>query len=470
MGASFYVIATSLISLVGDYLFEQRIRTDRVSVETLAAEAAPLWIAARTEELQMLIDEAGGQLGGRLMLIDRDGKVQVDNFSQLIGSRMQLSEVVSVLKGEKEGSYGVHQLDGSGQPVNGGLFAFLRPQDESHTWVGYLATPLMDGTELCGVMLFSSPVQEMIQSLYAVQDRMILYFLVVAAAALLVSLVFSQVITRPIAALTRVIQKMGKGDLSVRVPVRGSGELRRLSETFNTMSEKLEMLDQSRNQFVSNASHELKTPLATMKIMLESIIYQPEMEEALRTEFLTDINNEIDRLNTVISDLLTLVKMDTQGMRLNRQNMDLAHLLKDVVHKLEPIAEKKEQTLTLKVSGDCPMYADESKLTQVAYNIIENAIKYTQPGGQVKVTMEKVGRNVTVSVKDNGPGIPQKDQAHIFDRFYRVDKARSRETGGTGLGLSIVHQIVMLHGGEITVESQEGKGSLFRVELPVHQG
>ena len=194
------------------------------------------------------------------------------------------------------------------------------------------------------------------------------------------------------------------------------------------------------------------------------------MEEALRTEFLTDINNEIDRLNTVISDLLTLVKMDTQGMRLNRQNMDLAHLLKDVVHKLEPIAEKKEQTLTLKVSGDCPMYADESKLTQVAYNIIENAIKYTQPGGQVKVTMEKVGRNVTVSVKDNGPGIPQKDQAHIFDRFYRVDKARSRETGGTGLGLSIVHQIVMLHGGEITVESQEGKGSLFRVELPVHQG
>ncbi|MBQ2701007.1 MAG: GHKL domain-containing protein, partial [Clostridia bacterium] len=140
------------------------------------------------------------------------------------------------------------------------------------------------------------------------------------------------------------------------------------------------------------------------------------------------------------------------------------------VHKLEPIAEKKEQLLTFKSSGSCPMYADASKLTQVAYNIIDNAIKYTQPGGRVRVSMEKIGRNVTIMVKDNGPGIPQKDQAHIFDRFYRVDKARSRETGGTGLGLSIVHQIVMLHGGEITVESQEGKGSLFRVELPVHQG
>ncbi|MBQ8537782.1 MAG: HAMP domain-containing protein [Clostridia bacterium] len=470
VGASFYVIATSLISLVGDYLFEQRIRTDRGSVEALATELAPLWEAARTEELQTLLDEAGGQLGGRLMLIDRDGKVQVDTFSQLIGSRMQLNEVTSVLAGQQDGAYGVHQLDDSGQPVDGGLFAFLRPLDASRTWAGYLAAPLTSASGMSGVLLFSSPVQEMIQSLYTIQDRMILYFLVAAVAALAAALIFSQVITRPIAALTRVIQKMGKGDLSARVPVRGSGELRRLAETFNTMSEKLETLDQSRNQFVSNASHELKTPLATMKIMLESVIYQPEMEQELRNEFLADINNEIDRLNTIISDLLTLVRMDTQGMRLKRQNMDLSHLLADVVHKLEPMAAKKDQLLTLKISGDCPMYADESKLTQVAYNIIDNAIKYTQAGGRIKVTLERVGRNVTVAVKDNGPGIPEKDQTHIFDRFYRVDKARSRETGGTGLGLSIVHQIVMLHGGEITVESQEGKGSLFKVELPVHQG
>ena len=116
------------------------------------------------------------------------------------------------------------------------------------------------------------------------------------------------------------------------------------------------------------------------------------------------------------------------------------------------------------------MYADASKLTQVVYNIIDNAIKYTQAGGSVSVSLQRTGRNVTVAVQDNGPGIPVDDQTHIFDRFYRVDKARSRETGGTGLGLSIVHQIVRLHGGEVKVESQEGKGSLFTVELPVHQG
>lgn len=470
VGASFYAIATSLISLVGDYLFEQRIRADRVSVEALATELAPLWTAARTAELQAALDEAGGRLGGRLMMIDRDGKVQLDTFSQLIGSRMGLGEVASVLTGQEAGDYGVYRLDGSGQAVNGGLFAFLRPLDTAGTWVGYLTTPLVTASGISGALLFSSPVQEMIENLYAIQDRMILYFVAAAAAALAAALVFSRVITRPIAALTRVIQRMGKGDLSARVPVRGSGELRRLAETFNTMSEKLESLDRSRNQFVSNASHELKTPLATMKIMLESVIYQPEMEKELRNEFLGDINSEIDRLNLVISDLLTLVRMDTQGMRLNRQNMDLSEILSSVVHKLAPMAEKKRQRLTLHMSGECPMYADASKLTQVVYNIIDNAIKYTQAGGSVSVSLQRTGRNVTVAVQDNGPGIPVDDQTHIFDRFYRVDKARSRETGGTGLGLSIVHQIVRLHGGEVKVESQEGKGSLFTVELPVHQG
>jgi len=162
--------------------------------------------------------------------------------------------------------------------------------------------------------------------------------------------------------------------------------------------------------------------------------------------------------------------MDAQGLGLNRSSMDLSQVVARVVRNLEPMAEKKEQTLTLRLCDACSMYADESKLTQVAYNLIDNAIKYTPVKGHIDVHLERSGRTVTLSVKDDGPGIPQADQAHIFDRFYRVDKARSRETGGTGLGLSIVHQMVMLHGGTISVASREGEGSLFTVELPIHQG
>ena len=256
----------------------------------------------------------------------------------------------------------------------------------------------------------------------------------------------------------------------MRVPVKGSGELRRLSETFNTMSEKLEMLDKSRNQFVSNASHELKTPLATMKILLESIIYQPDMDAGMRTEFLTDINKEIDRLNLIIGDLLTLVSMDSKTMRLNRTTFSLAQVVTDTAHRLSLVMEKRHQELKLQLADRCDMYADCAKLSQVVYNLMENASKYTQEGGVIRVRLIRSGRDAILTVSDNGPGIPKEDQSHIFDRFYRVDKARSRETGGTGLGLSIVHQMVLMHGGTVSVDSEEGNGATFTVELPIHQG
>ncbi|MDD7661820.1 MAG: HAMP domain-containing sensor histidine kinase, partial [Eubacteriales bacterium] len=206
------------------------------------------------------------------------------------------------------------------------------------------------------------------------------------------------------------------------------------------------------------------------KILLENIIYQPEMDADMRTEFLTDINKEIDRLNSIISDLLTLVSMDSKAMRLNRTTFSLAQVITDTAHRLQPVAESHHQELKLALNDRCEMYADCAKLTQVVYNLMENAIKYTQEGGAIKVRLIRSGRDAVMTVTDNGPGIPREDQAHIFDRFYRVDKARSRETGGTGLGLSIVHQMVLMHGGSVSVESEEGRGSTFTVELPIHQG
>lgn len=466
MGVSYYAVATSLIGLVGDYLFNDRMRQDRSATDQLAAEVAPLYNASQMGALQKRLEAAGGEMNGRLMVLDTSGKVQLDSFSELNGSRLALPEVISILSLGQTVDYGVHQLDGTGDLV----LSLFNTYNQRAEWVAYCTSALTQDGVIVGVLLYSSPIQDMMQRLFALQNRMVLYFIIAAIAAMVIAMIFSRVLTRPIASLTRSIQRMGHGDFSVRVPLKGSGEMRRLSETFNTMSEKLQMLDSSRNQFVSNASHELKTPLATMKILLESIIYQPEMDADMRTEFLTDINKEIDRLNMIIGDLLTLVSMDSKTMRLNRTNFSLAQVVTDTAHRLQPVAEKNRQELKVVLNDRCEMFADCAKLTQVVYNLMENAFKYTQEGGQVRVRLIRSGRDAVLTVTDNGPGIPKEDQSHIFDRFYRVDKARSRDTGGTGLGLSIVHQMVLMHGGSVSVESEEGHGATFTVELPIHQG
>ena len=460
-------MANSLSGMVGDYLFEQRIRSDRVALETLAAQVSPLLARSDAQGLYDRLLAAGGEMGGRILLLDQNGKVQLDSYGEICGVRLQYPEVTNILVRGQSADYGVHELE-SGAALDTAHLLFMRRSNTA--WVGYCTAGVVAASDVIGVLLLVSPVQEMMQNLYQLQDQMILIFVLIAAAALLCSLVFSRIITSPIAGLTRGIQRMAKGDFSSRVRVRGSGEMKQLALAFNSMSEKLETLDQSRNQFVSNASHELKTPLATMKIMIESLIYQPDMDKELRTEFMRDINSEIDRLSAIVSDLLTLVQMDSHNVKLTRENLSIAALVKENAHRLQPIADQKQQHISLSLSDPCDIYADKSKLNQVIYNLMENAVKYTQAGGQIKVTLQRQGRDARLTVADNGPGIPKENLPHIFDRFYRVDKARSREKGGTGLGLSIVHQLVLLHGGAINVESEEGKGATFIVELPLHQG
>ncbi len=349
VGVSFGVMASSLTGMVGDYLFEQRIRADRVTVEKLASQIAPSLASADMRALQTQLISAGGEMGGRLLVLDADGKVQSDSYSQLCGARLAYPEVVSVLVRGESVDYGVHSLSGESANTTSLLFS----RSASARWVGYCTAGIVLSSNVIGVLLLVSPVQEMMQDLYQLQDQMLLIFVIVAAMVLLCSTVFSRVITRPIIAMTRVIQRMAKGEFSARVKVSGSGEMKHLSQTFNSMSEKLETLDQSRNQFVSNASHELKTPLATMKILLESLIYQPDMEQSLRTEFLTDINKEIDRLSSIISDLLTLVQMDAKNMKLSRENMSLAAVVKECAHLLSPMSEKRGSRCPCRTRATC---------------------------------------------------------------------------------------------------------------------
>lgn len=447
-------------------MFRQRIGQDRIGLEKWAVQTAPYLYSADTDELLRLSKIAGHELSGRVLVLDTDGKIQVDSHNELNGMRFNYPEAAQILVNGHATAYGVHEL--ANAPKNLLEKNMLNYFPES--WVNVSTASVVQSSEVIGVITLISSVNEMMQSLSILQSNMLMLFIFVAAVAIAFGMLFSNVITNPLKELTRGIQRMGKGDFSVRVIEKGSGELFQLAQAFNSMTERIETLDNSRNQFVSDASHELKTPLATMKIMIESLIYQPDMQEELRTEFLSDVNKEIDRLSNIVSDLLTLVHADAHTMVLNREKISLAAVVKEAAHRLEPLAAQKRQELKLSILDSGDMYADGGKLGQVVYNIMENAVKYTQESGEIEVKLERSGKSAVLSIEDNGPGMSQENIKHIFERFYRVDKARSRETGGTGLGLSIAKQIVNLHSGSIKAESEEGKGTKFIITLPLSNG
>jgi len=396
-------------------------------------------------------------MDGRLMLIDNDGKIQYDTFQSLCGQRINVDEALRVLAGEQIEAYGIH--------APGRAVVEEMSGESDAEYVAYSAHEMTGSRGRIGTALFVSRVQSLMDSLKTVRVQLLRVFAVIAVAALILALILSRLLTNPITAVSRTMRKMGRGDLSVRVPVQGSGELRELAENYNTMAAQLESLDKTRNQFVSNASHELKTPLATMKIMLESMIYQPDMPEEVRADFMKDMNHEIDRLTGIVTDLLVLTRLDNRE-EIRKESVNMSELTLETVHMLTTAAEQNRQTVDADVQDGLYLYGDRSKLNQILYNLMDNAIKYTPEEGTVRVSLKQENGNIIWRVKDNGIGIPTEDQDHIFERFYRVDKARGRETGGTGLGLSIVKQLVKMHDGTISVHSEPGNGSEFIVIFP----
>ena len=444
-------MAALMTGLVSSTLYAQRTRQASLAAEKLAASVAPFFASANLSGLEATLQSAAADAEGRILLIDAEAKIQLDTLSLAEGTRTAVPEAITVLSGSAPHAFGIH-------PVDGEEYAAL------------CAAAMMDDDQLIGAVLLSTPVTELRMAIQTVEKQLMTVFIVVAAAASIAALIFAVTLTAPIKALNRTIRRMGKGDLSARVHVRASGELKALADSYNAMAEKIENFDQSRSQFVQNASHELKTPLATMKLLLENLIYQPDMPADLRAEFMQDMNHEIDRLSGIITDLLTLTQMDEKSAALRMDSVNLSALCEDTLHAHQVAADKAKLTLQGDIESEVFLQGDESKLSQVVYNLIDNAVKYTPAGGLVAVTLTADSREAVLTVRDNGIGIPEQDIAHIFDRFYRVDKARSRATGGTGLGLSIVRQMVQLHGGEITVTSAANEGSVFTVTLPIRKG
>ena len=276
---------------------------------------------------------------------------------------------------------------------------------------------------------------------------------------------FSNSFTKRLRKIMISMRIIREGDYSHKVKVGGNDELTVLGDEFNNLMERLQISEQKRRNFVSDASHELKTPLASIKLLTDSIL-QNDMDPEMVKEFVGDIGNEADRLNRMSQKLLSLSRIESQ----EDSDCEIVYLtptVERVMRMLAGIAQENNITMHTQIIQDSPILIIEDDLYQIIFNLVENGIKYNVSGGQLTVTLDRQEDNVVIRVTDTGVGIPADSVGHVFERFYRVDKARSRKSGGSGLGLSIVRNMVERNGGKITVDSAVNKGSTFTLYFPV---
>ncbi|MGN0407683.1 MAG: sensor histidine kinase [Bacteroides sp.] len=285
---------------------------------------------------------------------------------------------------------------------------------------------------------------------------------------IILGLFVSWALVHPLQNVKKQVNDISMGHYDRRIEVDSYTELAEMTSGFNDILDKMNNLDESRQEFVSNVSHELKTPITSMKVLADSLNTQEDVPIELYKEFMSDIVEEIDRESKIIDDLLTLVKMDKSAMTLNISSVNINELLELILKRLKPIAQKKNIELLFESFRPVVAQIDEVKFTIAVSNLVENAIKYNKDDGWVHVSLNADHQYFYVRVEDNGIGIPQESQKMVFERFYRVDKARSRQTGGTGLGLAIVRNAVLMHHGAIRLHSEEDVGTTFTVRIPLN--
>ena len=384
---------------------------------------------------------------GRIVIVDRDFKIIADTFNLAEGKLNISQEVLKAYSGEEQSSYNRKKDYFS--------LAFPIPgKDENESAEGVLL--LTASTE--NIDLLEARVTEKITFFQLVVFWVVAVFGLLAAGLLL----------KPFIRLKKVLGAVAEGDLEQDIRVDTYRETKEISEAVSQNLRKLKAVDQSRQEFVSNVSHELKTPITSIRVLADSLMGMEDVPEELYREFLSDISDEIDRESKIIDDLLTLVKADKSNAELNVEQININGLLEQILKRLRPIAKKRNIELVLESIREVSADVDEVKLSLALSNLVENAVKYNHEEGWVHVTLDADHKFFYVKVSDNGIGISQEDQEHVFERFYRVDKARSRETGGTGLGLAITKSIILMHQGAIKLQSKEGEGTTFTVRIPLN--
>lgn len=391
---------------------------------------------------------------GRVMIINSSLKVVKDTYGISEGKTIIAEEVIKCFSGESTWHY-----------------------DKEHGYIE-MTTPIIDnsaaqdagkgaGGTIVGVMLTSISNDTIVSTIDVMNRNAALMGNLMLIGILAVAIIMSILLTRPFNRLTNAINEVEAGYSDESISVPDCAETVHIVNAFNQLLARMRTLDESRQEFVANVSHELKTPMTSVKVLADSLLAQGDAPAELYREFMEDIVSEIDRENRIITDLLALVRMDKKAQELNIASLNINELTERILKRLRPIARKKDVEVVFESLRPIVAEADEVKLTLIMTNLVENAIKYNKEHGWVKVVLDADHQYFTFTVSDSGIGIPEDSLAYIYERFYRVDKSHSREIGGTGLGLAITKSAVLMHRGAITVTSVEGEGSSFTVKIPL---
>ena len=403
---------------------------------------------ALTPEMTDVLNWYSEAYGGRLLIVDPLYHIVLDTYSADLGRICVSDAVFSAFLGNE---YDQYREDSN-------FLEFVVPVTFSEN----------DAKVVTGALVFSSTTEWIRSSLDQVERSMRLIEAIVLSVFVLITIYIGYLIVRPVQAVSDEIERLNEGNLDVKLEnIDSYTEVNRITTDAAQMIRSYQELEQSQEQFVSNVSHELRTPMTSIRVLADSLVGQENLPEEVYQEFLSDISVEIDREARIIEDLLSMTRLGKASDKMNLANVNINDFVMSILKTIRPIAEERNIELIYESFRQVNADIDEVKLNLALSNLIENGVKYNNEGGFVKVSLDADHEYFYVRVEDNGVGIPEDAIEHVFDRFYRVDKARSRETGGTGLGLSITRQIILLHYGVIKVESKLGEGTAFTVRIPL---
>ena len=395
--------------------------------------------------LEAELEQMSGIYNGRIMLINSQYQITEDTYDLDTGKIIVSEDVMQCFEGEGTKIY-----------------------DRDNQYIEVTSPVFVPGSEqVSGVLLASVSADSVLDGLSVLGGTA---WVAVGVTALLVAalaVILGSVMVRPFARITSSIEAVSEGYDTNYLHENAYTETSLLSEAFNKMLGRLKILDDSRQEFVANVSHELKTPITSMKVLADSLLVQEDAPVELYREFMADLSEEIEREDKIINDLLSLVKMDKTASTLDVKQTNINELVEKILKRLQPIAAAANIEVVFESFRPVNAEIDEVKLSLAITNLVENAVKYNVEGGWVHVSLNADHKFFYIEVADSGIGIPAEAQEHIFERFYRVDKSHSREIGGTGLGLAIARNAVVLHRGAVKVYSQVGEGTTFTVRIPL---
>ena len=425
-----------------DAVFEEKRSSMDGQAALLASSLASLDRPSRESVAEVLrfLDLSGFT---RIVVTDAQGVVIYDTQPGSVGRETDLEDVKQALTGK----------------------TVFRSEFRNAAFSSSVVTPMSNQGFLTGAVYLHEYDAERAQIILGIQSRIRAASLTIGGAALAVAVLFVIIMVRRLRELTASMRIVAGGDYAYRHEIRGRDEISELGREFNLLTERLQTNEEQRRRFVSDASHELKTPLASIRLLSDSIMLNEDMDPRMAREFMGDIGHEVQRLQRTTEKLLDLSRLDDSALP-PAEPVDMKKAVLEAIGPLKPLAQEKGVTIETQLEEGCMVMAGSEDLFHIIFNLAENAIKYNVPQGSVKLSLSQDPEQVRLTVSDTGIGIPEEDRPHVFSRFYRVDKARSREAGGSGLGLSIVHDTVRARGGTVTVSQNTPKGTIFTVAFP----